>query len=143
MKTILTAVAMVVTLAPAWALACDGEQEVSTPPEIQKLDVQRLAELQKKAAIKIYDANTQKTRTEQGIIPGATMLTSASQYDVAKELTPTKNTPIVFYCANEMCRASHVAAERAVGAGYTNVSVLPAGIIGWKAAGQKVSKPNT
>jgi rhodanese-related sulfurtransferase len=32
--------------------------------------------------------------------------------------------------------ASHEAARRAVKAGYTNVSVLVDGIMGWKAAGE-------
>ena len=32
--------------------------------------------------------------------------------------------------------ASHAAARRAVEHGYTDVSVMPAGIKGWKAAGE-------
>jgi rhodanese-related sulfurtransferase len=34
------------------------------------------------------------------------------------------------------CGASHVAAERAIEAGYSDVAVLPDGIKGWKQAGQ-------
>ena len=35
--------------------------------------------------------------------------------------------------------ASHVAARRAVKAGYKNVSVMADGIVGWKDAGQKTA----
>jgi rhodanese-related sulfurtransferase len=37
--------------------------------------------------------------------------------------------------------ASHEAARRAVEAGYTNVSVMGDGIIGWKDAGKSVTFP--
>jgi rhodanese-related sulfurtransferase len=37
--------------------------------------------------------------------------------------------------------ASHVAARRAVEAGYGNVSVMVDGVKGWKAAGRAVVKP--
>ncbi|MDB5108635.1 MAG: hypothetical protein JWM69_1576 [Candidatus Binatus sp.] len=37
--------------------------------------------------------------------------------------------------------ASHEAARRAVEAGYTNVSVMGDGIMGWKDAGKSVTYP--
>jgi rhodanese-related sulfurtransferase len=37
--------------------------------------------------------------------------------------------------------ASHEAARRAVGAGYTNVEVMADGIKGWKEAGKEVTYP--
>jgi rhodanese-related sulfurtransferase len=37
--------------------------------------------------------------------------------------------------------ASHAAARRAVKAGYTQVSVMGDGLLGWKKAGQAVAKP--
>jgi rhodanese-related sulfurtransferase len=37
--------------------------------------------------------------------------------------------------------ASHEAARRAVGAGYTDVSVMADGISGWAAAGKPTTKP--
>jgi rhodanese-related sulfurtransferase len=39
--------------------------------------------------------------------------------------------------------ASHGAARRAVEAGYTNVSVMVEGLMGWKAAGRPIVKQNT
>jgi rhodanese-related sulfurtransferase len=119
-------------------LACGGDVQTAS---LQTVDVQQVVELQKKAVVTIVDANNQKTRTEQGIIPGALLLTSATNYEPGKELPIVKDAKLVFYCANEKCRASTIAAERALHAGYTNVAVLPAGIAGWKAAHQKTAAP--
>lgn len=86
----------------------------------------------------IYDANVESTRKAVGIIPGAKLLNSTSDYDISKELPATKSSSLVFYCANEHCTASHTAANRALKAGYTNVSVMVDGIYGWKKAGMKL-----
>lgn len=84
----------------------------------------------------VYDVNVAETRENVGIIPGARLLSSFSKYDVAKELPADKKTPLVFYCANTMCTASHSAAEKAIKAGYSDVSVMVDGIYGWKKAGR-------
>lgn len=89
----------------------------------------------------IFDANGDKTRQKEGIIPGAKLLSSSGEYDVAKELPAAKDSELVFYCGNTKCMASHTAAKRAVQAGYTNVAVLADGIKGWKEAGQKTARP--
>jgi rhodanese-related sulfurtransferase len=88
----------------------------------------------------IFDANNEQVRTSEGVIPGATILASSSDYVVAQTLPQDKTSNLVFYCANEACSASHNAAKRAVSAGYTNVSVLADGIAGWRKAGQKTAK---
>jgi len=85
---------------------------------------------------KVYDANNQGTRDKYGVIPGAVLLTSSKKYDAAKVLPADKKTPLVFYCANTMCLASHQAADKALAAGYRDVSVMVDGIMGWKDAGQ-------
>jgi hypothetical protein len=48
----------------------------------------------------ILDANIEPTRDKYGVIPGARLLTSYDDYDVATELPPAKNAKLVFYCAN-------------------------------------------
>ncbi len=48
----------------------------------------------------ILDANVQDTRNKYGVIPGARLLPSYDNYDVATELPPAKNAKLVFYCAN-------------------------------------------
>ena len=48
----------------------------------------------------ILDANVDGTRDKYGVIPGARLLTTYDNYDVATELPPAKNAKLVFYCAN-------------------------------------------
>lgn len=90
---------------------------------------------------KVFDANNKDTRAKYGVIPGAVLLSNFKKYNAKKVLPTDKDTALVFYCANTMCMASHEAAKRAVKAGYINVSVMADGIMGWKDAGQPISKP--
>ncbi len=99
-----------------------------------------VAEMQKGHPV-LCDANRDAVRQQWGVIPGAKLLSSSSSYDVAKELPADKGADLVFYCANSRCMASHGAADRALKAGYTHVSVLADGIQGWAKAGQKTAKP--
>jgi rhodanese-related sulfurtransferase len=94
----------------------------------------------KDAKLAIFDANDEKTRKEDGVIPGAKLLSSSSHYDTAKELPADKTSKLVFYCANTMCSASHAAAERALKSGYKDVNVMADGIKGWVKAGKPVTK---
>ncbi len=48
----------------------------------------------------ILDANGDGTREKYGVIPGAHLLTSYDDYNVATELPPAKKAKLVFYCAN-------------------------------------------
>jgi rhodanese-related sulfurtransferase len=109
----------------------------------KKVSVGELASLlDRKSEVYVYDVNPDALRQKAGVIPGAKLLTSASQYDLA-QLPQVKDRMLVFYCANTRCTASHQAAERALAAGYTNVSVLPDGIKGWTDAGKATSKPQS
>ncbi len=83
------------------------------------------------------DANGDATRKHEGVVPGAVLLTSSTDYKLS-ELPADKAKNLVFYCANTSCGASHMAADRALQAGYTNVKVMPVGIAGWVSAGKKV-----
>lgn len=47
------------------------------------------------------------------------------------DLPADKQTLLVFYCSNPMCRKAPNAARRAKSLGYANVRVLSAGISGW------------
>jgi rhodanese-related sulfurtransferase len=84
------------------------------------------------------DANGEATRKRLGVIPGAVLLTEGDDWAIS-ELPADKAKPLVFYCANEDCGASHHAAAKALTAGYTNVKVLPDGIAGWVKAGKKTT----
>ncbi len=91
--------------------------------------------------VNIYDANGWGLRSTAGVIPGAHLLSSDDKYDVATTLPPDKSAKLVFYCADTQCTASHEAARRAIGAGYTDVSVMSDGIQGWVDAGKPVEHP--
>jgi rhodanese-related sulfurtransferase len=142
MKRIILSLTLATSLIPCVALACDGDgthQAKAGAPV--KATVAQVAEWTRAKKVTPVDANGSQTRTSQGIIPGAVLLTSSSQYDV-KELPANKDTKLVFYCMNEKCGASHMAAQRAIENGYTDVAVLPDGITGWKRGGQPTAKPN-
>lgn len=90
-------------------------------------------------ASQAVDANGTITRQRVGTIPGAVLLSDYEAFAIS-ELPADKAKPLVFYCANEHCGASHEAAKRARFAGYKDVKVLPAGIAGWAKAGKAVVK---
>ena len=143
MKRLLLSLAVATSLVvPAAAFACEGENHQAKATEPAKATVADVATWTKAKQATPVDANGQETRTKQGVIPGAVLLTSSSTYDV-KELPADKSSKLVFYCANQKCSASHQAAKRAMENGYTNVAVLPEGIAGWKQAGQPTAKPNS
>lgn len=89
----------------------------------------------KDGSVHVYDANNPDTRKEHGVIEGAVLLDNYREYDLAS-LPEAKDSPLVFYCGSTLCTASDKAADRALQAGYTNVSVMREGIKGWKEAGK-------
>lgn len=91
------------------------------------------------ANVHVFDANNEKTRMNDGLIPTAVTLDSSSHYAVTN-LPSDKNSKLVFYCANTECTASHDAAKVAMKAGYPNVYVMVDGIQGWKKAGKPTQK---
>jgi len=112
------AAAPAVAAVPAAAAAKEPFKLVGVDDVANKLEAQKK---DKKVAIAIFDANGKETRQSQGIIPTAVLLPSASEYDLAV-LPKDKATPVVFYCANEKCTASHTAAKRAAQSGYSDVA---------------------
>ncbi len=93
----------------------------------------------KPANVTIVDVNDDETRKEKGMVPGATKLSSYDKYAM-NELPADKSSTIIFYCYNTLCPASGLAADRAIDAGYKDVRVMKAGIIGWKEATEKARK---
>ena len=81
--------------------------------------------------LRVYDANFPETRRAFGVVDGAHLLSSYDNYNIAKELPADKNSQLVFYCYDKRCMASHVAARRAIDAGYKNVAVMSDGIVVW------------
>jgi rhodanese-related sulfurtransferase len=133
------AAAVAVTFVPLASYACEGHEKSAS---VKMVSLDEAAKLQKDAQASFLDANSPDVRAKWGVIPGATLLTNFAQYQTA-ELPKDKDAKLVFYCANTRCSSSHQAAARALKAGYTDVNVLPDGIIGWKSAGQPTSLPRS
>lgn len=108
----------------------------------KELSVTDVAALLEAKRATVLDANDADTRKEQGVVPGAVLLSSSRDYAFS-ELPPAKDTKLVFYCGGTACRASDKAAKRAADAGYADVSVMRAGIRGWKSAGQATATPQS
>jgi rhodanese-related sulfurtransferase len=90
----------------------------------------------------LCDANSPKTRSRFGVIPGALLLSNYRDYAADVELPTDKARKLVFYCHSEWCSAAADAARRAIAAGHRDVMVLSAGIQGWIEAGEPVDKPS-
>jgi len=105
-----------------------------TIAEVTVSDVERFV---KDKSATILDANDADTRKEYGVVPGAVLL-EGKDYPISA-LPASKSDKLVFYCGGTQCRASDKAAARAASAGYADVSVLRAGIRGWKDAGRATS----
>ncbi|MFH1808914.1 MAG: rhodanese-like domain-containing protein [Pseudomonadota bacterium] len=142
---VVTGATLVLTGISSVSLACgeDGQMAMT----VRQVSVAELAGLMDSTAglqdkLAVVDVNSSKTRSSMGVIPGAILLSSSSQYVVAKELPASKSTPLVFYCANTHCTASKTAAQRALDAGYVNVAILPEGIAGWRQARKPTETPS-
>lgn len=71
-------------------------------------------------------------------MPGAKWVDSMNL--TADVLPADKGADVVFYCWNEQCSASHVAARSATKLGYSNAYVMPEGIVGWESKGKPTEK---
>ncbi|HEX7842678.1 MAG TPA: rhodanese-like domain-containing protein [Kofleriaceae bacterium] len=103
---------------------------------VSTVSVDQLDRMLANHACQPVDANGDTTRKRMGVIPGAVLL---RDMDAVDQLPADKARPLVFYCANPACGASHEAAEKAITAGYTHVHVLPDGIAGWVKAGKQTA----
>lgn len=109
--------------------------------EIPSVTIDQLEQMLAKGECQAVDANGDATRKKLGVIPGAVLLSDSETFST-KELPADKTKPLVFYCANTHCGASHDAAGKARMAGYQDVKVLPDGIAGWVKAGKQTEAPN-
>ncbi|MBT8494561.1 MAG: rhodanese-like domain-containing protein [Deltaproteobacteria bacterium] len=115
----------------------------SDPHEVEgvkgKLGPDEVDALLKDGKVHVFDANSDKTRSKYGVVPGAKLLTSYKDYDLGI-LPEDKAAKLVFYCSNLQCSAAGKGAKRAVVAGYSDVNLMPVGIMGWAEAGKEVKK---
>lgn len=144
MSRVMVACAVAAAVAvPSMAWACDGAHDGPKNAALTEYTVEQVASLARERKVTPVDVNTAKTRAEKGVLPGAVLISSSTQYDPAKELSVAKDQNLVFYCYSESCGASEQAARRAVQAGYARVGVMRSGIMGWKKAGQPTDMPRS
>ena len=124
-----------------------GEQAAPSAPAapinteakaVPEVTVAQVASFTKDKSATLFDANDADTRKEYGVVPGAVLLAGHKDYPLSV-LPASKSDKLVFYCGGTKCRASDAAAARAASAGYSDVSVMRAGIRGWKEAGMPTS----
>ena len=95
---------------------------------LKSISPAELGEQVKAKQVAVFDVNSAQS-WQKAHVPGAKNLDPASF--AAGDLPPDKNSSLVFYCSNPMCRKAPIAARRAKQMGYENVKVMSAGITGW------------
>jgi rhodanese-related sulfurtransferase len=96
---------MAVLAAPSFSVAFDFSSLLKSDdtPRFKIVHVDNLVRLRAlpQQKLVVLDANYAPVREQEGVIPGAVLLSSESNYDVAKELPRDKTTKLVFYCHNK------------------------------------------
>jgi len=146
-QTILLGAAFALTLAAAGCSKKNNDTNnakadvaaTTTAPTFNKVEGNEFNTWIKDHKAVAVDANSDETRTTVGFVPGAILLSSSAEFQ-ASELPEDKNAKLVFYCGNEACGASEVAAAKAAALGYTDVNVYKGGIKGWVDAGYSTEK---
>lgn len=115
-----------------------AEKAEKSPDKFPDVSIKELKTAVEKNKVTVIDVNGTDSYRD-GHIPGAIDF-EASADKLEKVLPKEKDALIVAYCGGPECMAYKTAAKKAVAMGYTNVKHLPAGISGWKNAGEKVEK---
>jgi rhodanese-related sulfurtransferase len=89
-----------------------------------------LHQLMKEGSVTVIDVNSRQSWLKAHV-PGALHLDPAAYNE--GDLPSDKESNLVFYCSNPLCRKAPNAARRAKKMGYGNVKVMSAGINGWLA----------
>ena len=91
----------------------------------------KLQQLMQKQPVSVVDVNSRQSWLAARV-PGARPLDPMG-YD-ENDLPADRDSTLVFYCSNFMCRKAPNAARRAKDMGYRDVYVMSAGISGWVGA---------
>lgn len=95
---------------------------------LKSLSCDDVNKLRTEGRVAVFDVNA-SSRWAAAHVPGAPNLDPVNFS--AGDLPEAKDSQLVFYCSNFMCRKAPLAARRAKAMGYTNVQVMSAGIQGW------------
>jgi rhodanese-related sulfurtransferase len=99
---------------------------------LKSISPQALHALMQAQPVTVVDVNSPQSWA-RAHVPGAMNLDPVRFAD--GDLPPDKESSLVFYCSNPMCRKAPNAARRAKKMGYGNAMVMSAGISGWISAG--------
>jgi rhodanese-related sulfurtransferase len=97
--------------------------EVISPAELRNL--------MQNESVTVIDVNSRQSWL-RARVPGALSLDPVAYTE--SDLPPDRDSTLVFYCSNFMCRKAPNAARRAKAMGYRNVKVMSTGISGWLTA---------
>jgi rhodanese-related sulfurtransferase len=98
---------------------------------LKTISPEKLGELVEQRTVTVIDVNSPGSWI-QNRVPGARNLDPVNFAE--RDLPPDRNSPLVFYCSNPLCRKAPNAARRAGKMGYSDVRVMSGGINGWLAA---------
>ena len=101
-------------------------------PDISVTDLKKAISDKKVTVIDVNGTDSYKA----GHVPTAIDFDAAGD-KIAAQLPKDKGALVVAYCGGPSCGAYKSAAMKAKELGYTNVKHMPAGISGWKEAGEK------
>ena len=101
-------------------------------PDISITDLKKAISDNKVTVIDVNGTDSYKA----GHVPTAIDFDAAAD-KIADKLPKDKGALVVAYCGGPSCGAYKAAATKAKELGYTNVKHMPAGISGWKEAGEK------
>ncbi len=120
-------------------LALGACQQAPAPQlELPTLTLAQVEAKRGQPGVFLFDANPREFY-DHGHLAGASWV----KFDevTAAVLPADHAATLIFYCANEMCTASHTAARSALALGYANTFLMPQGFIGWKKSGRPVAWP--
>lgn len=100
--------------------------------KLEPISPGRLNEIRAKNRVTVLDVNSKQSWIKARV-PAAINLDPTTYTE--SDLPADKESMLVFYCSNPMCRKAPNAARRAKKMGYTNAKVMSAGISGWLSAG--------
>lgn len=95
---------------------------------LKSISPEELHQMMQKQHVTVVDVNSPQSWIKAHV-PGALNLDHLNYKNT--DLPADKESDLVFYCSNPMCRKAPTAAKRAKAMGYTNVKVMSAGISGW------------
>jgi len=98
---------------------------------LKTISPHELQELMRGKQATIFDVNSRQSWMKAHV-PGALNIDPTAYQD--SDLPADRNSTLVFYCSNPLCRKAPNAARRAKSMGYNNVRVMSAGISGWLSA---------